>query len=200
MPSGVDMPVAWNTHVAVASADAAAEAVIKAGGSVVAGPFDAPPAGRLAVISDPVGAVLCVWEPGDRKGAQVVNEPRAWSMSLLQTPDPEVAKAFYGEVFGWQGEPFGPGVTLWRLPGYFGGEPNQPVPRDVVAGMMKSTDVAPHWRVDFWVEDTDATAATAGRLGGQVIAEPFDTPGFRSAVLADPHGAAFSINQLIVPH
>jgi predicted enzyme related to lactoylglutathione lyase len=33
-------------------------------------------------------------------------------------------------------------------------------------------------------------------LGGRVIAPVLDTPGFRSAVLADPQGAVFSIGQL----
>jgi hypothetical protein len=197
-PSGVEIPVAWNTHVSVASADAAADAVLKAGGSVIADPFDAPPAGRLAVISDPAGAVLCLWESGERQGAQVINEPRAWSMSALQTPDPEGSKRFYGEVFGWQPEPFGPELTLWRLPGYVGGEPQQPVPRDVVGGMLVNRDGPPHWRVDFWVDDTDAASAAAGRLGGEVVVGPFDTPGFRSAVIADPQGATFSINQLLL--
>ena len=62
----------------------------------------------MAVIADPAGAVLTVWEAGDRAGAARVNEPSAWAMSLLTTPDPEGAKAFYGELFGWEAEAFGP--------------------------------------------------------------------------------------------
>lgn len=41
-----------------------------------------------------------------------------------------------------------------------------------------------------------ATVEQAASLGGQVIAPAMDTPGFRSAVLADPQGAVFSISQL----
>ena len=40
------------------------------------------------------------------------------------------------------------------------------------------------------------TAARAPRLGGKVVVPPHDTPGFRSAVLADPRGAVFSVSQL----
>jgi hypothetical protein len=29
---------------------------------------------------------------------------------------------------------------------------------------------------------------------------PVDVPGFRTAVLRDPQGAVFSVNQLVVPH
>jgi len=36
----------------------------------------------------------------------------------------------------------------------------------------------------------------AARLGGEVIVAPHDTPGFRSAVLADPQGPVFSVSQL----
>jgi hypothetical protein len=93
-------------------------------------------------------------------------------------------------------------ITLWRLPGYVGGEPQQPVPRDVVAIMSpipgdgSATPVRPHWSVDFWVDGADATAEHAARLGGKVIVPPHDTAGFRSAVLADPQGAVFSVSEL----
>src|SRR4029077_18160136 len=109
-------------------------------------PFDAAPAGRLVVLADPSGAVLCAWEAGTREGAQTVNEPSAWAMSTLHTTDPEGSIAFYKAVFGWQPELFGP-VTLWRLPGYVGGEPKQPVPRDVVGVMVSNGASQPHWSV-----------------------------------------------------
>jgi len=56
----------------------AAERATQAGGGVLMGPLDALPAGRLAVLSDPAGAVISVWEARAREGAQLVNEPRAW--------------------------------------------------------------------------------------------------------------------------
>src|SRR5436305_178604 len=77
---------AWTTHVAVESADRTAELVSSAGGSILAGPFDASPAGRMAVLADPAGAVFCAWTPASRQGAQLVNEPSAWAMSRLDTP------------------------------------------------------------------------------------------------------------------
>lgn len=90
---------------------------------------------------------------------------------------------------------------MWRLPGYVGGEPQQSVPRDVVAAMVPADPAAaPAWGVDFWVHDADGTAADAARLGGEVLLEPHDTGiGFRNALLADPPGAAFSVSQLTAP-
>jgi len=190
-----DVLPAWFTHVRVEDVDRSADRVMGAGGTVLTAPFDAAPAGRLAVVADPAGAQLCLWQAGIREGAQVVNEASAWSMSALQTPEPEAAGAFYEAVFGWVSEPWGP-VTLFRLPGYVGGEPAQPVPRDVVAVML-ATDAAVGWSVDFWVADVEAAVSRADRLGGSVIAAPFDRPPFRSAVLADLSGAAFSISERV---
>jgi hypothetical protein len=89
---------------------------------------------------------------------------------------------------------------MLRLPGYFGGEPSQPVPRDVVAVMMGIDGDKPHWQPDFWIADVDAAAANATELGGDVIEAPADVPGipFRSALLSDPAGAMFSLSQLVL--
>jgi predicted enzyme related to lactoylglutathione lyase len=154
-------------------------------------PFESLDGGRIAVVADPAGAAIGVREPGTHRGAQLVNEPGAWSMSRLQSPDPEGAKAFYASLFGREAEPFGPsddGIVLWRHPGYVGGQPEQSVSRDVIMAMTPSDD-QPAWVLDFWVHDADAAAANARGLGGAVLTSPFDVPGFRTAVLADPEGA-----------
>jgi predicted enzyme related to lactoylglutathione lyase len=196
---------AWSTHIAVENLETALARAEDAGAEALEGPLEAPPAGRLAVLRDPTGAVFCLWQAHARAGAQLVNEPSAWAMSLLHTTDPDRARAFYSEVFGWRAEAFETGeatVTLWRLPGYVGGEPAQPVPRDVVAAMVPAgaggdpAEARSQWNVDFWIEDADRAAERAGALGGTVVAGPFDAPGFRTAVLADPHGAAFSVSTL----
>ncbi len=193
-------PPAWNTYVYVESADQTAQEVRRAGGAVLVEPFDALPAGRLTVLADPTGAAFGAWEPAERKGAQLVNEPGAWAMSLLETPDRDGAAAFYGAVFGWTTETFGEGagaVTMFRLPGYVGGESRQPVSREVIATMSAMReDGGPRWSVNLWDDDVDASAAKAAELGGSVVVAPFDTPISRTAVLADPHGVAFTINNV----
>jgi predicted enzyme related to lactoylglutathione lyase len=154
------------------------------------------------------GAIFCVWEPLDLEGAAVVNEPGAWSLSALNTNDPEGSTAFYGAVFGWTSEKMGmegAEMFLWRVPGYVGGEPGQPVPRDVIGAMLplRAEDMPPHWSVDFWVGDADATAERAAELGGNVLAAPYDIPvpgvEMREAVLADPQGAVFSVTKVGPP-
>ena len=201
LPDGADSePSVWNTYIRVAGADAALTAARAAGGTVLLAPRDAPPAGRFAVLADPTGAVFHVWEAWEREGAQLINAPRCWSMSALNTDDPATAAAFYREAFGWQTERMGEGdaaPSLFRLPGYVGGEPQQPVPRDVVAVMFTLPGVRPHWSVDFWVSDADTAAARAWQLGGTVVRPPADNAAFRTSVIADPHGAVFSVSQLV---
>jgi uncharacterized protein len=186
-PTGVSP--GWNTYVSVANADDAA----KAADRVVVEPFDALPAGRLAALEDPTGAIIGVWEPVQRLGCQLVNEASAYAMSALHTPEPDAAARFYGELFGWETDSFGPGVSLFRLPGYVGGEPAQPVPRDVIAVMAKDDGPA-RWSVDFWVTDADTLAGRVAELGGNVVVPPFDSIPKRQAVLADPDGAVFSVS------
>ena len=195
-PEGVDPQ--WTTYVWVDDADATTGAAREAGGSVVTEPFDALDGGRIAIVADPTGATLGVWAPGEHRGAQVVNEPSAWAMSALLSDESEAAASFYGSVFGWQAESFGP-ATMFRLPGFFGGEPTQPVPRDVVAVMMPSGGGPARWQAGFWVDDADAAAAKSQELGGSIVEAVTRGPVGKEAVLADPAGAEFSITQIILP-
>ena len=191
----------WMTHVRVDHVAAAAELAADVGGAVLAGPMEVPPAGSLAVLADPAGAPLCAWNPGERPGAALVNEPGAWAMSTLLTPDPDAAADFYASVFGWEVESFGPpeaGVGVFRRPGYVGGEPEQPVPRDVVAAMAPLRDGDPRWSVDFWVADLDASLPRVGELGGRVLGEPRDMPPLRRATVSDPQGGEFTLSQLVI--
>jgi predicted enzyme related to lactoylglutathione lyase len=193
----------WITHIRVTSAAEAAEQAKAAGGTLLDGPLEALPAGRLAVLADQAGARFCAWEAGAREGAQLINVARAWDLSSLRTTDIEGSKAFYAAMFGWQPEPFGSAghLTLWRLPGYVGGQPEQQVPRDVVAimtqvgGPSSAGKEFAHWSVDFYCDDADAIAGRAASLGGRVVVPPYDSPGFRGAVLEDPQGATFSVSQ-----
>jgi predicted enzyme related to lactoylglutathione lyase len=191
----------WNTYIEVESVDRTAADIEQAGGRILAQPFDAPPAGRIAMAADPTGASFAIWEPRERRGAQLVNEPSAWSMSALSTPDRDAAAAFYNAVFGWTLDTFQAGdmeVGLFRLPGYVGGEPQQPVPRDLVATIAPPGGET-GWSVDFWTDDVERAVAAAEQHGGNVVSPVSETiPNFREAVLADPNGVPFSVSQLML--
>jgi predicted enzyme related to lactoylglutathione lyase len=213
---------AWNTYIWVESADDAAARITHAGGSVLMGPFDVAGAGRMAVASDPSGAIFCVWQAREHKGAQLVNEPGTWNFSELNTRDAEGAKAFYGTVFGWEttAVPIDGGETsMWRVPGYGDflaqRDPNLRERQadvgapegfeDAVAWLVPMTsdqfpdDTPPHWSVTFAVDDADAIAERAAKLGGQVLVPPFDAPWVRMAVISDPQEAVFTASKFTPP-
>lgn len=207
-----DTTATWTTYIGVEDADAAVAKVEAAGGTVVAAPLRAGNAGRLALLTDPTGANVALWEPGRRKGVELVNEPGSWNWSLLSTPDPARAAAFYAEVFGWVTDLDAPGPKLVRLPGYAdfleqfdpelrarhaaGGVPEGF--SDAVAWILPSRAAA-FWAVTFLVADADAAAQAAAREGGRVVSGPTDTAWTREVVLADPAGATFTASAFRPP-
>jgi predicted enzyme related to lactoylglutathione lyase len=183
-------PPAWNTYISVDDAADAAERVASAGGQVLMGPMQVTDAGHMAVFVDGVGAVTGLWQPGSHRGAELVNEAGALAWNELACRDIERAKAFYHEVFGWDGATStmegGMVYTMWTLRG------------EMVGGMLEMGDefpatVPPHWLAYFGVEDADAAAAQIGELGGSLIVEPTTIPAGRFTVASDPHGAAFAV-------
>ena len=211
-PEGAPPMATWNTYIRVDSADDTAAKVKEAGGSVLTEPFDVGEAGRMAVFSDPEGAVFCVWQPGQNRGAGIVNEHGSLNFNGLSTRDVEGAKRFYGAVFGWQ---VLEESQMWTLPGYGDhleelnpgmrqGMQEMGAPagfEDVVAAINPIADgpqdVRAHWSVTFAVDDAYSAAAKAAELGGKVIVPPFDAPWVRTTVLADPAGATFIANKFV---
>ena len=214
VPEGAPPSAMWNTYIWVESADETAAKVTAAGGSVLTEPFDVMEAGRMAVVADPDGAVFCVWQAKEHRGAAVVNEPGSLNFNDLYARDLESAERFYGSVFGWRVLELGDG-RLWTLPGYGDhlealnpgmreGMAEMGAPEgfeDVVASLgsldAQTPGAAPHWGVTFAVDHADATAKHAAELGGRVIAEPLDAPWTRVTVLADPQGATFTAAQFV---
>jgi predicted enzyme related to lactoylglutathione lyase len=215
VPEAAPPMAMWNTYVWVESADETAAKVKDAGGAVVMDPFDVMDAGRMAVCADPEGAVFCVWQAKEHKGARVVNEHGSLNFNGLNTRDPQSAKPFYGSVFGWETLGLNGGFEMWTLPGYGDYlERDNPDLRkqmaeagapagfvDVVAAINPigddQADTPAHWNVTFAVDDADAIAAKATELGGTVVAPPFDAPWVRTTVIADPQGATFIASKFV---
>jgi len=78
-------PAMWTTYVSTDDAEAVAGKVREAGGRVMMEPFDVLAAGRMAVFVDPGGAFICIWQPLDHHGADVVNEPSSFCWNELAT-------------------------------------------------------------------------------------------------------------------
>jgi len=184
-----NMPTVWMTYVNVDDADAVVAKVADAGGQVWMQPMDVMDVGRMAVIADPAGAVIGLWQPAAHKGAGLVNEPNTYGWSELVTTDVDAAKPFYAAVLGWGAdtqEVDGMAYTEWKV-----GD------RSVGGMMLKPPDmpaeVPPHWGVYFVVSDTDQTVDRIKELGGTVLMGPMDIQPGRFAVAVDPTGAPFNV-------
>ncbi len=186
------VPPHWNSYVSVASADETQKKAEAAGGKALMPAFDVMDAGRMVMLQDPTGAVFAAWQPKRHHGAALVNEPGALCWNELMTGDPEAAKKFYAQVFGWNTE-------AQEMPG-MGTYTTVKVGDRANGGMMKTppgVPMPPNWGVYFAVNDCDATAKKAGELGAKVLMPPTDIPGTgRFATLQDPQGAVFSVIKL----
>ncbi len=185
-------PPFWSTYVSVADIDETAKKVEQAGGNIILAPMDVMSAGRMAVFQDPQGGVISAWQPGEHKGAQLVNEPGSFTWNELNSRDMDAAKAFYTAAFGWEAETHEGGpmpYTEFKVGGesIAGGMPMPP---------MIPAQVPQHWLVYFAVDDTDAAVAKVTELGGAVRMPGMDTPAGRIAVVADPQGATFAVIKL----
>jgi predicted enzyme related to lactoylglutathione lyase len=185
----------WSTYVASADADQTCAAAIANGGEVVMDAMDVLAAGRMAVLRDPAGAQISVWQPGEHHGYEVHGEPGAPIWNELLTRDLASARAFYNAVFGWTSQQHDPGgvpyTVLKRRERLVGGalEMDETWPEDE----------EPHWMVYIATADCDVTAATCRELGGAVRHPPGDIGAGRCALLEDPAGAAFSVITLNSP-
>jgi predicted enzyme related to lactoylglutathione lyase len=178
----------WNLYIAVASADAATARAAELGATVLAGPFDVFTHGRMAVISDPTGAVFCVWEAKSHIGLGIVNQAGAFCWADLSTPDQGTAATFYAELFGYTLPP-GEGGYLHIQNGetFIGG---------IQPAAHRIPNAPPHWQIYIQVDDCAAGTKKAKGLGASIYMEPTEVmnAGIMS-VVADPQGAVFALFQ-----
>jgi predicted enzyme related to lactoylglutathione lyase len=178
---------AWTSYVSVDDAAAAAARAAALGGSVAMGPMQVMDLGRSALLIDPQGAAVAVWEPGTMPGAALVNDPGALTLNQLNTHDVPGATAFYTGLFGWEVEqvvedPFpywGIRNAGWLNGGMMGLQPDNPAP--------------PHWLPYFTVHDVDGADAAIVDAGGTVIVPVMPAGEGRILVAMDPQGAAFAV-------
>lgn len=190
--TGDGQPPAWTTYLATSDADATAAAISKAGGTLLQEPFDVMEFGRMLVAADPTGGVFGVWEARLHNGFQLANETGSVVWNEMLTRDPEAAKAFYTDVFGYTYTPFGDGYWTFEVDGNTAGGIGA-LPEAVPA------EVPAHWRTYFAVDDADATVAQVTAQGGSVVRAPQDMPYGRHADVTDPQGAHFSIIKPATP-
>ena len=89
------IPPHWQSYINAPDLEETVATWEAEGGTVFMPPFDVMEAGRMAVVQDPTGAVVNLWQAKENIGAGVVNEVNTFCWAELQTWDTEAAIKFY---------------------------------------------------------------------------------------------------------
>ncbi len=146
--------------------------------------------GTMALLTDPGGAAVGLWQPGSHQGMGAVGETGTPSWFELHTRDYDGAVSFYRNVFSWDTHALtdSPDFRYTTLGEGYG----------ALAGIMDAAAFLPegvpaHWSVYFGVAEADAALTKVVELGGSVVDPAMDTPYGRLATAADPNGARFKL-------
>jgi predicted enzyme related to lactoylglutathione lyase len=170
----------WLASLSVADVDRVSALASEGGGTVERGPLDVPDRGRLALVSDPEGALLLLLRAstGDPPDADAL--VGGWLWIELWTHDADAATRFYSELVGYEFE-------VLELDGHpyhvfvVGDEPR--------AGVVDAPpEVNPLWLPYVRVEDPEAIASRAEALGARVVMRDD-----QAAILVDPTGAPVAV-------
>lgn len=191
-PAAETMPDSWLIYLASGDTKATADGAVQRGAQVVVAPIDVMELGTMAVLLDPGGAGIGVWQPGTHKGFAGLGEVGGPTWFELLTREYDTSVEFYRDAFGWDT------YTVSDDPEFryttFGEED------DARAGIMDAAGFLPegvpsHWRVYFEVDDTDKALERTAALGGAVVEGAQDTPYGRVAKATDPTGAGFMLRR-----
>ena len=187
------IPPNWTSYIQVDKLEPMLAKVGEHGGHIHLDPCEVPNHGRLAVIQDPTGATVAMWEPGEHAGCAYGNGDGMPTWFELMTTNLDEAVRFFGAVFGWTTEdhPVVPDGSYKILM-----NDGQPVGGAMQMG-EEFAGIPSHWMPYFQVADPDAIAGKVEQGGGVVRVPPMDIEGVgRFAVASAPDGAVFSIIRL----
>ncbi|WP_432561927.1 VOC family protein [Kineococcus sp. SYSU DK003] len=180
---GRNGPRSWTLFIATRDLDETVGRAGAAGGTVVVPAMDIGEFGRVAVVADPTGAPVGLFQQGEQPKSFWVNGPGGLNWEDLRSADPAASREFYAAVFGWRFEP---------LFEEYGTVTNPDAPHPV-GGIGPLWGSEPGWLVYFGVEDVDAAVSAAQAAGGAVVEAAHDSDYGRMARLADPEGAQFAV-------
>jgi len=181
----------WVSVLSVADVDAAARLTEEAGGEIHLKPVDLPGRGRLAIVTDPQGAVVAYLRAvsGDPPDSDHV-DPGRWMWTELWSHDIAASKEFYGKLVGYE---LDSKTILEDIEYTFFAKGG--VPR---AGIIENPikEVRSNWLPYVRVDDPAAMAERVAELGGQVILAPSEEARDNTvAVVTDPSGAAVALQK-----
>jgi uncharacterized protein len=179
---------AWSIYLASDDIAKTLEVAEAEGAQVISPVMAVADLGSQAILNDPTGAHLGVWQAATFPGFTVLNENGTPGWFELHTRDFDKSVAFYRSTFRWDTQNVGDSddfrYTVMRNPSGDG----------ELAGIMDAKGFLPEgvpsqWSVYWHVDDAAATVAKVRALGGSVVTDVEDTPYGRLATVKDPAGA-----------
>jgi predicted enzyme related to lactoylglutathione lyase len=188
-------PPHWLAYVAVDDVAASANEAVKLGGKIEKEPTEIPGAGEFAVLSDPQGAVFCIYKStSDMPTPEGPPQTGEFSWHELATTNYEAAWDFYEKLFGWEKTTsmnMGGELGMYQMYGRKGSE---------LGGMFnkpKEIPGPPFWLYYAKVDDVHQTVEKVKDNGGKILTGPMEVPGGDwIAQCMDPQGAAFAIHSV----
>ena len=190
-------PSAWTVYIGTPNAAETAKKAEAAGAKIIAPVMEIGEQGHMAIIQDPSGAYLGLWQAGKMQGSQSTGT-NSMGWAELNARGFDKAEPFYKNLFGW-GEKKTPAsaenpieYTEFQLHG------------ESIAGGMEMNDMVPaqvpsYWMVYFNVDSVDKAFDKVLAEGGKEMMSPMDMPGGRFAIVSDPEGAAFGLLKMEEP-
>jgi hypothetical protein len=193
-PEMGEMPDLWSVYFSVKDAAATLDTAASFGAQRLVPPMPIGDMGSMAVMIDPTGALVGLWQPDRFAGIARLGEAALPVWFELQTRDLPGAEAFYREVFGLEvaksgANPDGPPYTMLKKDG---------VDR---AGIFDMTGIVPeevpaYWTVYFGVVDIEAALLYVVENDGTIITPTMEVGGRPWSTVADPMGASFVLMQV----
>jgi predicted enzyme related to lactoylglutathione lyase len=181
----------WTPFVAVEDVNRSARLAEKLGGALLREPVNLGDAGRIVPVRDPVGAILSLWQPFSRGGAELVNDRGAVCWYELVTAGLGRAAFFYCSLFGWR-LTADPRVSTIPIPSYTITNAESPI-GTIREERDHDKGISCGWIPYFGVENPEHTQRVAEQRGGRTLRLASDGPIGHTSVLADPFGARFGL-------
>ncbi|WP_314372151.1 VOC family protein [Sphingomonas paucimobilis] len=184
----------WLGYLPVVDVDESLGAIVEDGGSVLMPAWTMEGVGRMALVSDPLGAPFYIMASEDERPSRAFVEHGTvpaighvvWNERIAS--DPDRALGFFGRHFGWTQQG---GMPMGEL-GEYRFLADGPVMLGALMGVPPGEQ--PGWRFYFAVDDIDAAAARIREAGGGIEMEPMEIPGGEFSLSArDPQGARFGL-------
>jgi hypothetical protein len=189
---GMNVADVWGTYLTTPDAQATLATATEHGATVRVPVTPVADLGTQAVLADPGGARIGIWQPGTFSGFGPIGTGKAGTPAWFELHARDYAGAldFYRDALGWAPATVSD-TPEFRLSAIEDG-------RQAVAGIMDACAYlpegeGPRWDVYVSVEDTDRALALAAELGGTVTREGTDTPFGRLGAATDPMGAGFMV-------